>query len=63
MTTTSIRRAPALAALVGLAMLALSACGTLVGTGVGAGLGANAGDTKTGAIIGGGAGLIYDILN
>ena len=54
-------RAPAWAALVALAMLTLSACGTLVGAGVGAGVGALAGDVKTGALVGAGAGLIYDI--
>lgn len=58
---TTTRRAPVLAALVALAMLTLSACGTLVGAGVGAGVGALAGDTKTGALVGAGAGLIYDI--
>ena len=58
---TTTRRGPVLAALVALAMLTLSACGTLVGAGVGAGVGALAGDVKTGALVGAGAGLIYDI--
>lgn len=60
---TTMRRKPAAFAFVALAMLALAACGTVVGAGVGAGIGAVAGDTKTGAIIGAGAGLLYDILN
>jgi hypothetical protein len=59
----TMRRGPAFAAMIALAMLTLAACGTLVGAGAGAGIGAIAGDTKTGAIIGAGAGLLYDILN
>ena len=64
--STSTRRGPApvvsaWAALVALVMLTLSACGTVVGAGVGAGVGALAGDVKTGALVGAGAGLIYDI--
>jgi hypothetical protein len=43
--------------------LLLAACGTVVGTAAGAGIGSIAGDTKTGAIIGGSAGLLYDIFN
>jgi hypothetical protein len=59
----TMRRGPAFAAMIALAMLTLAACGTLVGAGAGAGIGAIASDTKTGAIIGAGAGLLYDILN
>ena len=43
-------------------MLMLPACGTIVGTAAGAGIGSISGNTRTGALIGGGAGLIYDIL-
>jgi hypothetical protein len=43
-------------------MLMLAACGTIVGTAAGAGIGSISGNTRTGALIGGGAGLMYDIL-
>jgi hypothetical protein len=46
----------------GLGLLMLAACATAAGTAVGAGIGHVAGDTKTGALIGGGAGLLYDIF-
>jgi hypothetical protein len=40
----------------------LAACATAGGTVVGAGIGSIAGDTKVGAMIGGGMGLLYDFL-
>jgi hypothetical protein len=43
-------------------MLMLPSCGTIVGTAAGAGIGSISGNTRIGALIGGGAGLIYDIL-
>ena len=43
-------------------MLMLAACGTIFGTAAGAGIGSISGNTRTGAVIGGGAGLIYDIV-
>lgn len=43
-------------------LLILSACATATGTAVGAGVGYIAGDTKTGALIGGGTGLLMDIF-
>jgi hypothetical protein len=54
------RKVIAVMLLVGTLMLA--ACGTIVGTAAGAGIGSISGNTRTGAIIGGGAGLMYDIL-
>lgn len=51
----------ALVVLVGI--LTLPACGTLIGTAAGAGIGSISGNTGTGALIGGGAGLLYDILD
>ena len=54
------RKVIAVMLLVGTLMLA--ACGTIVGTAAGAGMGSISGNTRTGAIIGGGAGLMYDIL-
>lgn len=43
-------------------ILTLSACATATGTAVGAGIGYVAGDTQTGALIGGGTGLLMDIF-
>ena len=54
------RKVTAVILVVGTVMLA--ACGTIVGTAAGAGIGSISGNTRTGALIGGGAGLIYDIL-
>ncbi|WP_019143213.1 hypothetical protein [Noviherbaspirillum massiliense] len=45
-----------------LGALVLSACATVGGTAVGAGIGSMSGNTKNGAIIGGSAGLLYDIF-
>ena len=50
------------ALMVASSILTLAACGTIVGTAAGAGIGAIAGSTRTGALIGGAAGLMYDIL-
>lgn len=55
------RKLTALIVVIG--MLTLAACGTLIGTAAGAGIGAISGNTGTGALIGGGAGLLYDILD
>ena len=46
-----------------LAVVALAGCATAAGTAVGAGIGSVAGDTKTGAIIGGSVGLLYDVFD
>ncbi len=46
----------------GLGLLTLAACATAAGTVVGAGIGHIAGDTKTGALIGGSVGLMYDLF-
>lgn len=46
----------------GLCLLVLTACATATGTAVGAGIGHIAGDTKTGALIGGSVGLMYDVF-
>ena len=51
------------ALMVATSILILAACGTIIGTAGGAGIGAVAGSTRTGALIGSGAGLIYDILD
>ena len=51
-----------IAAMLLVGTLMLAACGTIVGTAAGAGIGSISGNTRTGAIIGGGAGLMYDIL-
>jgi hypothetical protein len=40
----------------------LSACATVGGTAVGAGIGSLSGETKAGALTGGGVGLLYDFL-
>jgi hypothetical protein len=40
----------------------LSSCATATGTAVGAGIGYVAGDTQTGALIGGSTGLLMDIF-
>jgi hypothetical protein len=50
------------ALIVTISILTLAACGTIIATAAGAGIGAIAGSTRTGALIGGGAGLMYDIL-
>jgi predicted small secreted protein len=42
--------------------VALTACRTVGGAAVGAGIGSISGHTQTGAIIGGSAGLLSDIL-
>jgi predicted small secreted protein len=42
--------------------LALAACRTVGGAAIGAGIGSISGHTETGAIIGGSAGLLSDIL-
>lgn len=42
--------------------LLLSACATATGAAVGAGVGYIAGDTETGALIGGSTGLLMDIF-
>jgi predicted small secreted protein len=54
------RRLIALAAAAG--VLVLTACATVAGTAIGAGIGSISGDTQTGAMIGGGAGLLYDVF-
>lgn len=41
----------------------LTGCATVAGTAVGAGIGSVAGDTKTGALIGGGVGLMIDVFD
>jgi len=46
-----------------LAVVALTGCATAAGTAVGAGIGSVAGDTKTGAVIGGSVGLLYDVFD
>jgi hypothetical protein len=43
-------------------ILILTACATATGTAVGAGIGYVAGDTQTGALIGGSTGLLMDIF-
>jgi hypothetical protein len=48
--------------LISLAASWLVACATVGGAAVGAGIGHIAGDAKTGALIGGGAGLLFDVL-
>ncbi|MFO7188446.1 MAG: hypothetical protein DIU74_002045 [Pseudomonadota bacterium] len=45
------------------AAFVLAGCATVAGTAVGAGIGAAAGDTRTGALIGGGVGLMIDIFD
>lgn len=44
-------------------MLTLAACATVAGTAVGAGIGSISGDTRTGALVGGSMGLLYDVLD
>jgi hypothetical protein len=49
--------------LIALGVLGLTGCATVAGTAVGAGIGSIAGDTRAGALIGGGAGLLYDVFD
>lgn len=44
-------------------VLVLGACATAAGTMIGAGIGSATGDTKTGALIGGGVGMMIDVFN
>lgn len=48
--------------LVSLSTCALVACATAGGAAVGAGIGSVSGNTRAGALIGGGMGLLYDYL-
>jgi hypothetical protein len=50
----------ALSAALGIAVLA--ACATMAGTAIGAGIGSISGNTGAGALIGGGVGMLVDIM-
>lgn len=43
-------------------IITVTGCATAGGTAIGAGIGSLSGDTKTGALIGGGAGLMIDVF-
>ena len=55
-----MRRVSTLFAAAGVAVLA--ACATMAGTAIGAGIGSISGNTAAGALIGGGVGMLVDVL-
>lgn len=57
-----MRREFAAVLAVAITALALAACATVAGSAIGAGIGSLSGDTRTGLLIGGGAGLLYDFF-
>ena len=50
------------ALILAICVITLTGCATVAGTAVGAGIGSLSGDTRTGALIGGGVGLMVDVL-
>ena len=51
------------ALILAISVVTLGACATVAGTAVGAGIGSLSGDTRTGALIGGGVGLMFDVFD
>lgn len=45
-----------------LGLIVLGACATAAGTAIGAGIGSISGNTTAGALIGGGTGMLIDVL-
>jgi len=43
-------------------LVVLAACATVAGTAIGAGIGSISGNTTAGALIGGGVGMLIDVL-
>jgi len=52
----------AIALIAAAGIVVLAACATMAGTAIGAGIGSISGNTTAGALIGGGVGMLVDVL-